>query len=272
MTQVIDHKREFCKVVASLAQKYGQHEIFADFCEAAALSLRQPWERSPEIEKKYMDIAKHYSPAEMNRFSELLALTTLALEQKPRDFLGECFHELELHNKWKGQFFTPFPVSVMMAKLAGIDAAEETIRSKGFVELNEPTCGSGGMVIAFAEELKLRKINPVNHLWTVAQDVDRKCCCMAYIQMSLLAIPGAVIWGDTLRVECREQWITAGYYLGPWIERDRWKKVLHAVGNIVPDMVPNDHKAPEALEPAPAIDTAIPAPQDVPAGQLLFNF
>lgn len=37
----MDHKKEFCKVVGQLAGKYGRHEIFTDFCEAAALSLRR---------------------------------------------------------------------------------------------------------------------------------------------------------------------------------------------------------------------------------------
>ena len=37
----MDHKKEFCKVVERMAGKYGRHEIFTDFCELAALSLRQ---------------------------------------------------------------------------------------------------------------------------------------------------------------------------------------------------------------------------------------
>ena len=119
----MDHKKEFCKVVERMAGKYGRHEIFTDFCEAAALSLRQPFERSEKNERAYLDLINRYEPDEQPRFAELLALTVEALTEQPRDFLGECFHELELYNQYKGQYFTPFDISRMMARisLAGLE-------------------------------------------------------------------------------------------------------------------------------------------------------
>ncbi|WP_288610209.1 N-6 DNA methylase [uncultured Victivallis sp.] len=259
----MDHKKEFCKVVGQLAGKYGRHEIFTDFCELAALSLRQTFERSEKNERAYLDLINRYEPDEQPRFAELLALTVEALTEQPRDFLGECFHELELYNQYKGQYFTPFDISRMMARIS-LAGLEEKIRQRGYLELNEPTCGSGGMVIAAAEEFKARGLNPVNTLFAVAQDIDRKCCNMAYIQLSLLAIPAAVIWGNTLLVECREQWLSAGYFLGPWADRFRWRRLIRAVSNLAPDK-------PPAPKPAPAAPAA-PPPLDGPAGQLLFNF
>lgn len=259
----MDHKKEFCKVVGQLAGKYGRHEVFTDFCEAAALSLRQTFERSEKNERAYLDLINRYEPGEQPRFAELLALTVEALTEQPRDFLGECFHELELYNQYKGQYFTPFDISRMMARIS-LAGVEEQIQRRGYIELNEPTCGSGGMVIAAAEEFKARGLNPLNTLFAVAQDIDRKCCNMAYIQLSLLAIPAAVIWGNTLLVECREQWLTAGYFLGPWAERFRWRRLIRAVSNLAPDKPPTP-------KPAPAAPVA-PPPLDGPAGQLLFNF
>lgn len=256
----MDHKKEFCKVVGQLAGKYGRHEVFTNFCEIAALSLRQTFERSEKNERAYLDLINRYEPGEQPRFAELLALTVEALTEQPRDFLGECFHELELYNQYKGQYFTPFDISRMMARIS-LAGLEEKIRQRGYLELNEPTCGSGGMVIAAAEEFKARGLNPVNTLFAVAQDIDRKCCNMAYIQLSLLAIPAAVIWGNTLLLECREQWLSAGYFLGPWADRFRWRRLIRAVSNLAPDK-------PPAPEPTPAV----PPPLDGPAGQLLFNF
>ena len=258
----MDHKKEFCKVVGQLAGKYGRHEVFTDFCEAAALSLRQTFERSEKNERAYLDLINRYEPGEQPRFAELLALTVEALTEQPRDFLGECFHELELYNQYKGQYFTPFDISRMMARIS-LAGVEEQIQRRGYIELNEPTCGSGGMVIAAAEEFKARGLNPLNTLFAVAQDIDRKCCNMAYIQLSLLAIPAAVIWGNTLLVECREQWLTAGYFLGPWAERFRWRRLIRAVSNLAPDKPPTP-------KPAPAAPVA-PPPLDGPAGPLLFN-
>ena len=259
----MDHKKEFCKVVGQLAGKYGRHEVFTNFCEIAALSLRQTFERSEKNERAYLDLINRYEPGEQPRFAELLALTVEALTEQPRDFLGECFHELELYNQYKGQYFTPFDISRMMARIS-LAGLEEKIRQRGYLELNEPTCGSGGMVIAAAEEFKARGLNPVNTLFAVAQDIDRKCCNMAYIQLSLLAIPAAVIWGNTLLVECREQWLSAGYFLGPWADRFRWRRLIRAVSNLAPDKPPTP-------KPAPAAPVA-PPPLDGPVGQLLFNF
>ena len=259
----MDHKGEFCRLIRELARRYDRHEVFNDFCEIAAITLRQVFERNPANEERYLKLIRRYEPEEHDKFARLLALTAQALTEKPRDFLGECFHELEMHNQYKGQFFTPFDVSRMMAKMS-LAGFEERIRRHGFIELNEPTCGSGGMVIAAVEEVKAAGFNPVHVFFAVAQDIDRKCCNMTYIQLSLLAVPAAVIWGNTLLVECREQWLTAGYFLGPWADRFRWRRLIRAVSNLAPDK-------PPVKGPAPAAPVA-PPPLDGPAGQLLFNF
>ena len=182
------------------------------------MSLRQPFEKSPENEQRYHEILKRYPEKATIAFADLLGIVVLALEEQPRDFLGECYHALELHNQYKGQFFTPYHVSMAMAEIA-LQGIEDHIKAKGYVTLNEPCCGSGAMVIAAYEMLKKRKINPTSSMWVVAQDIDHKCCCMAYIQMTLLAIPGVVVWGDTLILENREQWLTSGFYLYPWSSR-----------------------------------------------------
>ena len=239
----MDHKGEFCRIIGELARKYDRHEGFNDFCEIAAITLRQVFERNPANEERYLKLIRRYEPEEHDKFARLLALTAQALTEKPRDFLGECFHELEMHNQYKGQFFTPFDVSRMMAKMS-LAGFEDKIRAAGF--------------------------NPVNVFFAVAQDIDRKCCNMTYIQLSLLAIPAAVIWGDTLILECREQWLTAGYYFGAWPERFRWRRALHAVRDLAaaPVAVPDEpEESPAAPIPAP-----VPAPLDGPSGQLMFDF
>ena len=221
----MNHKGEFCKIIGELARKYDRHDVFFDFCELAATSLRQVFERNPANEERYLKLIRRYEPEVQGKFSELFALTALALTEKPRDFLGECFHELELQNQYQGQFFTPFDVSRMMAKIS-LAGFEEKIQRHGFIELSEPTCGAGGMVIAVYELIRTAGYNPTDVLFAVAQDIDRKCCNMTYIQLSLLSVPAAVIWGDTLILECREQWFTAGYFFGAWPERFRWRRAV----------------------------------------------
>jgi hypothetical protein len=76
---------------------------------------------------------------------------TLALEEEPSDVLGRTFHDLELHNKWSGQFFSPYSLCRMMAKvmLGGEEDVRAKIAARGFVTAQEPCCGSGAIVEEF---------------------------------------------------------------------------------------------------------------------------
>ncbi len=215
---------EFCKKLHNISSSRGEHEVFADFCELATVALRQPFEQSPELEKRFLEILKPYPQQTATEFASMLGIVTAALTEKPRDFLGECFHALQLHNQYKGQFFTPYHISHFMAEIT-LNDIESHIEKHGYFGMREPACGARAMVIAAYEVLRSKNINPISSVWVIAQDIDYKCCCMAYIQMSLLAIPGVVIWGNSLAEGNREQWVTSGYYLYPWGERLMKNKV-----------------------------------------------
>ena len=261
----MNQKAEFCKIFKDFAYRYNCHDVFFDFCEVSALSLRQVFERKQENEEQYLKIINKYEPDEQNKFAELLALTADALSENPRDFLGECFHELEMHNKFQGQFFTPFDVSRLMAKIS-LEGFKEKIKKQGFITIHEPTCGAGGMIIALYNEIREASFNPTNVMFVVAQDIDRKCCNMTYIQLSLLAIPAVVIWGNTLTLEFRSQWYTSGYFLGAWPARLRWREAINAVQDL------EESNVSDLDDPATQIPTPVPAPLCSTSGQLMFDF
>lgn len=120
--------------------------------------------------------------------------------------------EMDLGSKWKGQFFTPYNLSVLLSELSiSSKELEEVINRKGYIELNEPTCGSGGVVVAFAESLIKRGYNPNEQLLATAQDLDIRCVWMAYIQLSILGIPAIVIHTNTLTLEVYDKWYTPAY-------------------------------------------------------------
>lgn len=60
------------------------------------------------------------------------------------------------------------------------------VERKGFVTVAEPSCGSGGMVIAFAEAMKKEGVNFQGAMHATCTDIDLKCAHMAYVQLSLL--------------------------------------------------------------------------------------
>lgn len=53
--------------------------------------------------------------ATIAKFSHLLGEVVMALEEGPQDILGATFYALELHDKARGQFYTPYPVCQLMA-------------------------------------------------------------------------------------------------------------------------------------------------------------
>lgn len=195
-------------------------EVFTDFCELAALSLRNSVDRNDHHlrEERYLKVAAKYDRTELKRFSEVLALLTLQLEAEYTDALGELYMSLDLGNERLGQFFTPFSVSMLMAEMT-IGNLDDQIADRGFVSLNEPTCGSGGMIVAVASVMKRRGTNFQRHLHVTAQDIDITAVHMAYIQMSLIGVAGIVIHGNTLALEQRSIWPTPFHTLYGWASR-----------------------------------------------------
>ena len=211
------------RLIIGLACRHSQWQVFADFAEMAAISISNAVDlaqREPR-EARYMEIVKRYKPDELAKFPQMFAALTLALEESPDDIMGRTFHDLELHNKWAGQYFSPYPLCRMMAKMTIGDKTEleAKIAARGFVTASEPAAGSGAMVIALAQEMKEAGINYQRHLHVTAVDVDLKCVHMAYLQLSLLHIPAVIVHGNSLSLEESGRWYTPAHILDGWSAR-----------------------------------------------------
>ena len=89
-----------------------------------ACSLSNPVDKFhyEEREKRYLKIIKKYNKREQEQFPELAAYVVMALEENPeQDFLGSIFMELNLGDKSNSQFFTPYHVCELMAKVTEED-------------------------------------------------------------------------------------------------------------------------------------------------------
>lgn len=215
-----DHQKEVLKLFRMLACRHSHWQAFVDFAEAAAISISNAvdWPQRDRREERYMSLIQRYKPDELAAFPKMLAELVMALESEPSDVLGRTFHDLELHNKWVGQFFSPYSLCRMMAKLTLGD--EESVRKRiaerGFVTANELACGSGAMVIALAHEMRELGISYQQHLHVTAVDVDLKCVHMSYVQFSLLHIPAVIVHGNTLSLEEFGRWYTPAHIVGGW--------------------------------------------------------
>ena len=68
---------------------------------------------------------------------------------------------------------------------------------------NDPACGGGAMLIATSMELRARGFCPWHYHWH-ANDIDKRCFNMTYIQTTLLGIPAVVHHANTITMECWE--------------------------------------------------------------------
>jgi len=237
-TQPADTQHALSKMISAFGYSHSTWETFADFVElgACAISNAVDWPQREKREAQYMAIIKKYTPEEAAEFPKMFGTLTMALESATEkggevsrplcdspDVLGFTYHELELHNKWAGQYFTPFNICSMMAQMTMGDkeTLEAKIAADGFIRLSEPACGSGAMVIAFALAMRDAGVNYQQTLHVTATDVDLKCVCMTYLQLSLLHIPAVVIRANTLSAHPfgeseEDRWYTPAHIMGGW--------------------------------------------------------
>jgi hypothetical protein len=216
-----DHQKELLKLITGMAGRHGAWQVFADFVEMGAISISNAVDLTQREtrETRYLEIVKRYRADEIAKFPQMLAELVMALEDEPSDVLGRTFHDLELHNKYAGQYFSPYTLCRMMAKMTVGDGVEDKITERGFVTAMEPAAGSGAMIIAIAHEMKDAGINYQQHLHATAVDVDPKCVHMAYLQLSLLHIPAVIIHGNSLTLEEIGHWYTPAHIIDGW----KWK-------------------------------------------------
>jgi type I restriction-modification system DNA methylase subunit len=218
-------QKRFIDLFTNFAYRHNEWQVWRDFVATAACAISNVFDNThyDQREKLYLDVMERYEPKEIEMFPKLLAIVVNALDENPhQDYLGTLFQLFELSNHWRGQFFTPYSVCEMIAKMQ-MQGLEERINNKGYVSVNDPACGAGALLIAFANAARANGINYQESVFFVAQDIDMTAAMMCYIQLSLIGCPGYVIVGDTLKHPPTvplppgyEVWHTPMYYSNPW--------------------------------------------------------
>lgn len=211
------------KALTSLGHSHSHWQLFGDFVEMAAISISNSVDlaQRDKREARYMAIVKRYKPDELAVFPRMLGELTTALEEKPRDVLGALFGELELANKWVGQFFTPQDLADMMARMVLAEGVAELVKARGYITVQEPAVGAGAMVIAACKAFQEMGFNYQQQMHVTAIDVDERAAHMAYIQLSLLGVPAIVHHANTLTLEHYGTWYTPMHVMGLWSSRLR---------------------------------------------------
>lgn len=235
--QMIDSDKEFIKLFNKLTHRHSSWEVWKDFVTLFACTISNAVDKTyfDEREKLYLQAINKYDENERILFPELVAQTVLALEKNPeQDFLGNIYMNLGLGSKSTSQFFTPYHICQLMAEMTLGNIAEE-VREKGYISMNDPTCGAGATLIAginaARKHLEKEKLNFQNHILIVAQDIDFTVAMMCYIQISLLGVAGYVKVGNSLTDPICETdtdenyWFTPMFFSPVWNTRRIFKKV-----------------------------------------------
>ena len=231
---ISSHRKELIKLIEKAARTTSTWNVFNDFITVSALSLSNSSDSYHiansekvwyEREQRYLKTINKYDentrPLFPQMFAELVAELQNAATSHYTDVLGEIFHELEFHNKWAGQFFTPQHISDLMALMTiNSETTAKAIKERGFITVNEPCCGAGSLVIGAINAMREMKLNPSKQMLVVANDIDERCVMMCYIQLSLYGVPAVVIQQNTITMQTYgSPWYTPVFIFNGWTLR-----------------------------------------------------
>lgn len=210
------------KKFESMGHSRSTWEAFSDFLELAAIAISNQCDlrEREKREETYLHTAGKYEADELTLLCQILADVAMVLEQEPADVLGSVYMQLELGNKWAGQFFTPQSLAdVMGAMTLDPEGARAEIARKGYITVSDPAIGGGVTIIGFCKAMQAAGLDFRISMHATGVDVDVKAVHMAYIQLSLLGIPATIVHGNTITLQEYSHWYTPAHVFGGWTPR-----------------------------------------------------
>ena len=211
---------DIVKDIEKAAYAVDTSKFVSDLFECGAIAISNAFDlaQKDKREERYLQIIRSYKPDQQKKLAEIFAKVYALLASvvydngKFNDNLGEIFMRCNLGNKNAGQFFTPYHISELMARVT-IDETlvKEKIADDGILAINDPCCGGGGMIMAALEVLHDLGVNYARNCFIEANDVDLRCVHMTYLQLTLAGVPAIVRHQNTLTRECWSVWYTPAY-------------------------------------------------------------
>lgn len=201
--------------IKKLGEIRGINVAFEDVVKCCAYAIANRFDMNQDREKEFMRITKKYNKEEQMLFPKILAALVLEYRKadEPIDILGDIYENLGLIKKGAAQFFTPIGICKLMAKVTmNKEQDEKTIAEKGYIDVLDPACGSGRNLYASYSELLDSGIDK-NNILLIGDDIDLTCCCMTYIQLSLMNANAVVHHQNTLTLNVYDTFYTPSYIL-----------------------------------------------------------
>lgn len=231
---------------------------FRDWVAVMALAIQngcipKDTRRWKDNEADYMAIVQRVGADTMRRFKEMFELFQDLLELRPfNDWLGFIYMSAIGGDSKKGQFFTPYDVSLMCAKMAVTALPDDDSP----ITFNEPSCGAGGMIVAALEALDEKGINWQKRARIVCNDIDTTCVHMSYVTLSLLGVRAKVMHQNTITLQTWSVWFTPREILWPVMDygfSSKSPETVHAEPQTiqtVPETVQNATESTETEKPS----------------------
>lgn len=212
---------EINKLIADCIYRVDKNKIISDIfeCGAIAISNAVDIQQAKTREERYLQIIRGYPKPEQELiatvFSKIFALlsSVVYINGRFNDYLGELFMQNNQGNSKTGQFFSPFHLSRVCAKLTLTESSvRPLIEQNKIITINDPCCGSGGMLLASMDVLQNDfGVNYTRNCFVDCGDIDARCVHMTYLQLSFAGVSAIVRHQDTLNRKLWDVWYTPAY-------------------------------------------------------------
>ena len=211
---------DIIKRINASVYRFDKHQLISDVFECGAITISNMVDSmdKEEREKRYLQVIKKYLKEEQTLIAEIFAMIFALLSSvvydngRFYDNLGELFMRCNQGSSSAGQYFTPFQVSAMMARMIIGDEILEKTQNDGVLTLNDSCCGGGGMMMAALDVLKNKyHVNYTRNCFVLCSDIDLRCVHMTYLQLALAGVPAIVKHQDSLTGETWSIWKTPAF-------------------------------------------------------------
>jgi type I restriction-modification system DNA methylase subunit len=171
----------FESILETFRYKHDLRSVFDDFLTMTicAFSFNPATSKSYD-EELYLETIRKYKKEEALQFPQMLATLVTEMENRLSDSVGNDvlgdYYGSYLYRKGASQYFTPWPVCMMMAEIACGEAKKPDQDRP--LRILDPCCGSGRMLLAAG------KVNGPGHEY-YGIDVDSTCVKMTAINLFL---------------------------------------------------------------------------------------
>ncbi len=191
---------DLVKLLGQIGERRSPLEAFRAFVKASACAVALQTR-----EDEYLEEIRRWDRQSIEGFVEGFAMLVAAMDADPfHDQLGPVYMELgsQSSQKWSGEFYTPPDLCELIATMTMGDLEVSPDKP---LEVLEPCCGAGAMILPMGKHLVDQGLSPLNMRATCV-DVNALACDMCYVNLTLSMIPATVIHGNSLSLETWGGW------------------------------------------------------------------